>query len=212
MTAQSFPKDLLALTADAQMERTVSILLRHRRRALGIGDIAADVVRHPKRDPGCRANAGLLLNPRRNAYRKAMVIFDFDGCGERRRTAIELELALEQEFAGVGWEPDQVAFLVIEPELEAWLFGGADAHLQRAVDWPQDIAIRDWLQAQGHWNPGDGKPANPKAAIQAVLAQSRIPLSSEVFEAVARRAGLAHCQDRAFQKFRSTLRRWFPPA
>lgn len=210
MTTPSFTKDLVVLTADAQMESAIATLLRHRRRALGIGDMASDVVRHPKRDPGCRTNAGLMLNPRRNAYRKAMVIFDFDGCGERQRTALDLELALEQEFVHAGWGQDRVAFLVIEPELETWLFGGADVHLERAVGWSQKVAIRDWLQAQEHWNPGDGKPANPKAAIEAVLALSRTPLSSELFEDLARTTGLARCQDRAFQKFRSTLQRWFP--
>ena len=210
MTTPSFTKDLLVLTADAQMESAIATLLRHRRQALGVGDMTADVVRHPKRDPGCRTNAGLMLNPQRSTYRKAMVIFDFDGCGEHRRTAPELELALEQELVGTGWGQDRVAFLVIEPELETWLFGGADVHLQRAVGWSQKGPIQDWLQAQGHWNPGEGKPADPKAAIEAVLALSRTPLSSELFEALARTTGLARCQDRAFQKFRSTLRRWFP--
>ena len=106
--------------------------------------------------------------------------------------------------------PDRIAFLVIEPELEAWLFGGSDAHLQNAVSWPRPDTIREWMQTQGHLQPGQGKPADPKAAIEAVLTQAQIPLSSEIFEAQARRVSLARCQDRAFQKFRSTLQRWFP--
>lgn len=210
MTDPPFAKDLLALTADAQMQQTVTTLLRYRRQSLGIRQIDADVVRHPRKDPGCRGNAGALINSKRNLYRKAMVIFDYDGCGERQRAAPELEIALEQEYAGAGWGQDRIAFLVIEPELEAWLFGGSDAHLQNAVSWPRPDSIREWLQAQGYLQLGQGKPSDPKAAIEAVLTQSRIPLSSELFEAQARRASLARCQDRAFQKFRSTLQRWFP--
>lgn len=210
MTASLFTKDLLALTADVQMEQTVATLLRHRRPALGMGYIDADVVRHPRKDPGCRGNAGALINPKRNLYRKAMVIFDYDGCGERQRTAAELEIALESEYAAAGWGPDRVAFLVIEPELEAWLFGGSDAHLRDAVSWPRAGTIREWLQTEGHLAPGQVKPADPKTALESILTQSRIPLSSEIFEAQARRTSLARCQDRAFQKFRSTLQRWFP--
>ena len=210
MIEPPFAKDLLALTSDRQMQRTVETLLNHRRPALGIRQIDADVVRHPRKDPGCRGNAGALINSKRNLYRKAMVIFDYDGCGERRRTAPDLEIALEREYAGVGWGPDRIAFLVIEPELEAWLFGGSDAHLRNAVSWPRPDTIQEWLQTQGHLQPGQGKPADPKAAIEAVLTQSQIPLSSEIFEAQARRVSLARCQDRAFQKFRSTLQRWFP--
>lgn len=210
MNETPFAKDLLALTADPQMQRTVETLLGCRRPALGIRPIDYDVVRHPRRDPGCRVNAGALINPQRNLYRKAMVIFDYAGCGERQRTAPDLETALEQEYAAAGWGPDRIVFLVIEPELEAWLFGGSDAHLRNAVSWPRPGTIREWLHTQGHLQPDAGKPTDPKAAIKAVLTQSRIPLSSEIFEAQARRTSLARCQDRAFQKFRSTLQRWFP--
>ena len=205
-----FAKDLIVVTADSQMHLVVEALLNHRRQSLAIGDFSVDMVTHPNQDPGCRTDAGRLLNPRRQTHGKAMVIFDFDGCGERHLSPQGLETSLETQFADQGWGPDRVTFVVIEPELEAWLFGASYLQIERAVGWSQTQSIRDQLIERGYLSPGSSKPSDPKTAIETVLYQQKRPRSGRLFADLARTVGLARCQDRAFQKFRSTLQRWFP--
>ncbi len=208
--ALSNVKDLIVLTADPQMQRTVETLLDNRQRALGIAGISFDVQRHPHRDSGCRTASEGILRPLRNEYRKAMTVFDFDGSGARNATASELEIELERQYEFAGWEKGRVAFIVIEPELEAWLFGTSYSHLQRAVNWSQSEPINEWLAARGYMTAGNAKPSNPKGAIEEILQLEKTPLSSDLFAGLARRVSLNRCQDRAFQKFCNTLRSWFP--
>ena len=115
--------DLFVLTADSQIQRTIETLLTHRRRALNIRDITFDVQRHPRRDPGCRNASIEFLETTRVSHGKAMVVFDFDGSGEKRLNASGLEDQMEQEACARRWEHDRVAFVIIDPELEAWAFG-----------------------------------------------------------------------------------------
>ena len=87
-------KDLLVLAADPTIQRTIQTLLEERRNALGISALTVDFQTHRHRDSGCRTAPGAVINPLRNQYRKAMVVFDFHGSGERRRTAAQLEIDL----------------------------------------------------------------------------------------------------------------------
>ncbi len=210
MTTPAPVKDLIVLAADKQMQRTIETLLNHRSESLRIANLSADVLRHPKKDPGCRTAARGILTPLRNEYRKAMVMFDFHGCGERNRTATQLEVYLEQELANAGWGHERIAVIVIEPELEAWIFGSSFAHLQHAVRWSQSQPIREWLEARDYLSPHNAKPQDPKAAIESVLVAQKKPLSSSLFADLASVVSLAQCQDRAFQKFRTILQGWFP--
>ena len=210
MTTPAPVKDLIVLTADKQMQRTVETLLNHRTESLRIANLSADILRHPKKDPGCRTAAGDILNPLRSVYPKALVIFDFHGCGERNRTARQLEVDLEQELENAGWGDDRIAVIVIEPELEAWIFGSSFEQLRRAVRWSQSQSIREWLETRNYLSSDNSKPPDPKAAIESVLAAQKKPLSSSLFADLARDVSLARCQDRAFQKFRTILQGWFP--
>ena len=70
--------------------------------------------------------------------------------------------------------------------------------------------MRDWFETRGHLSPGSMKPGDPKATINAALRQQKTQMSAKLFADLARGVSLARCQDRAFQKFRTTLQRWFP--
>lgn len=205
-----FTKDLIVVTADSQIHRTVESLLAHRRQSLGVSDFSVDVVSHPNQDPGCRTDADGVLSARRQTHSKAMVIFDYHGCGEHNLEPENLENSLEEGFVHRGWKSDRVSFVVIEPELEAWLFGASSRHIETARQWSRNQSIRNWLIDQGYLLPGSSKPVDPKAAIEAVLYVQRRPRSAKLFADLARNVSLARCQDRAFLKFRTTLQRWFP--
>ena len=210
MTSPTYPKDLLVLAADSQMREAIEVLLNHRQISLGIGTFTAEVIRHPNSDPGCRTASQIILNPLRRDYHKALVVFDFKGCGENHLTAKVLEEILEQQYVGAGWGEDTVAFVVIDPELEAWVFGASLQQLQTLVQWSQPQSMRDWLQSREFLIPGAVKPQKPKDAFEEVLHQQKIPRSAKLYSDLARNVGLANCQDRAFQKFCNTLQRWFP--
>ena len=53
------------------------------------------------------------------------------------------------------------------------------------------------------------KPSDPKAAMEAVLRETRTPHSPAVFGEVAKRTTWRQCQCPAFAELRQTLRRWF---
>ena len=202
--------DLIILAADPTMQRTIRTLLEHRREALGISSFSVDVQAHRNRDPGCRTAAGDVLNPARHSHRKALVVFDFHGCGENHRSASQLESMLEQQFKDGGWEDDSIAFVVIEPELEAWLFGAPFRRIEDAIGWSQATPLKEWMISNGHLSAEQIKPRDPQTAIDAALQLQKEPRTSRMFANLARTVSLAHCQDRAFRKFRVTLQRWFP--
>ena len=202
--------DLFVLTADSQVERTIETLLTHRRPSLNIRDVSFEVQRHPRSDPGCRIASAEFLRHLRGKYDKAIVIFDYEGCGAIDVTAQELEDQLERELHTTGWEPDSVSVIVIGPELEVCMLGAAFQHLQRRVNWTGPQNLRNWLIINGYLTGEQIKPENPKQAIQHLLDLARRPRSTKLYEDIAMQVSLARCQDRAFQKFRNTLQRWFP--
>lgn len=210
MTSPGHVKDLLVLAADGTIQRTMQTLLEERRNALGISALTVDFRTHRHRDSGCRAAPGAVINPLRNQYRKAMVVFDFHGSGEQRRTADQLEIDLERDLQNAGWDNDGVAVVSIEPELEAWVFGVSAVHLKDVIGWSQPQSIQDWLERHGHVSHGEVKPTDPQTALDEMLQMQGKQRSRRLFADLARRVGLARCQDRAFQKFRTTLQRWFP--
>lgn len=203
--------DLLVLTADLQMHRVIETLLQYRRQSLGISaGFSVAVRRHPHQDSGCRTASQAIINPLRNTHRNAMVVFDRQGSGAGSADVAELERDLEHQCEVAGWEAGRVAFVVIEPELDAWVFGVSFQRLQQALEWSHPQSIPEWLASQGYLQPGAVKPQNPKYAVDEMLSLHGKHRSAKLYADSARNAGLAHCQDRAFQKFRSTLQRWFP--
>ena len=64
--------------------------------------------------------------------------------------------------------------------------------------------------ANEHLPTGSLKPPDPKSALVDLLGQQKKPLSGRLHVRLAHVITLANCQDRAFSKFRDTLRRWFP--
>ena len=211
MTTPRFITDLVVLTADLQMHRVIETLLRRRWQSLGISpDLSIDVRRHPQQDSGCRTASQAILNPLRRTHRNAMVIFDWHGSGAGNATAAQLERDLERQYERAGWEVNRVSFVVIEPELDAWVFGAPFPRLRQAIGWSQPQPIPEWLVERGYLLPGSPKPQNPKRAIDEMLSLQRKERSAKLYAELALNVSLARCQDRAFQKFRDTLQRWFP--
>ena len=204
-------KDLYVLVADQDMAETLRAVL-DRPKSLGIRPIQHDVDRHFDRDPGCRSDASRRLRPYLSQYRKALVIFDKDGCGREGDSRERIQMGVEQDLASNGWAGGRAKAVVIEPELEAWVWSGS-ANVARVLGWPHEYDdLRRWLVEQGLWLEGNAKPTDPKAAMKAVLRETRKAHSAALFGELAKRTTWRGCQCPAFAELKSTLKRWFGDA
>jgi len=207
MNPQQDVKDLIVLAADKSMKLAVDQLLI-RPSHLGFSPISSDVRTHQDRDPGVFRQSHEFLRGSVSRYRHAIAICDHHGSGSDAPRE-ELEKRIEQQLRANGWD-DRAAAIVIDPELEIWMWGDW-ATLARRTDWSGDeSSLKDWLRSRTLLRPGEAKPRQPKEALQRVLKQTGKPWSSAIHESMAANAVTSECVDAAFQKFKLTLQQWFP--
>ena len=155
--------DLIVLAADKHIAASLRVLIGQRHADLRIAPVTFDVRPHPESDPGCRTKAADFLRPFINQYRRALVVFDREGCGSsspRERIQDQVEATLNRN----GWAQRSKA-IVIAPELESWVWSPAEAVAQR-LGWGGDFGpLQRWLDAKGLWPAGQFKPPDPKGAM-----------------------------------------------
>ncbi len=199
--------DLVALVPGRDEQAALEgILSRHR--ALGIGQVSYAIDRHTGRDPGCRLRAVDHLKSAIGLYRHAIVLFDHEGSGGETTPACDLERQVEEALARSGWQ-DRAACIVIEPELEIWVWSDSP-HVDLELGWAgRHPTLREWLISENFLTANTAKPADPKAAMERAMRQARKPISPHVFARLAETVGLNRCGDRAFLKLKTVLRGWF---
>lgn len=201
--------DLVCLLADKCIEAAIVEVLR-RPEALGIRAIQFEAIVHPRRDPGCFLEAGDLLAGYTARAEHALVVLDLDWTAPTKIGA-DLERQLEeslQKVGSAGW----ARAVVIDPELEAWVFSDSP-HVATALGWPESVGtLRAALEAQGLWKGGQSKPHDPKAAVDWALRRARVPRSSSMYRELAKRVSLRNCEDRSFKRLTDLLRGWFGAA
>lgn len=209
MTPRPPSEDLYVLVADLDIRNAVGSLLT-RTADLGIRPVSFRIERHRHRDNGCRHFAVPHLRMHCREYRRALVVFDRYGSGsDEPREQIQHEM--ETDLAHNGWPDARAKVIVIEPELEAWLWAES-SEVSRLLGWGANYRkMRRWLEAGGHWALGRPKPADPKAAMRAALRHARTRRTSPLFAELAMRVDFSRCRDSAFVELRDTLRAWFPP-
>jgi len=206
MTQGTFELDLVVLAADKDIKLSVEALLL-RYSALGIRPIKSQVISHPRRDPGVLKDGHQLLRVHLRTARYCLVMFDRDGCGDRRSRSV-IEAQAEANLASNGWS-GRCAAIVIDPELEAWVWSRSP-HVDAVLGWPsRGRDLRQWLTQQELLRPGQSKPEYPEDALNAALRETRRPASAALFQQLARTVALDQCTDPAFLKFKSVLRQWF---
>jgi len=203
-------RDVVFLVADAAMEQMLQGFLSrpHCHRSIGCGpfafDVREDVSVAPGRDPDVFVRSRELLQPYERLHHRAVVMLDVAWEGspgaERIRTHISDSLK-------PAW--DQFAVIVIDPELEAWVWQD-NPHVAEAFKCRADF--RDVLRRSGHWPDGASKPPDPKAALDYLRRHHRADRSNAAFGRLARKISVRHCEDRAFGQLRDTLRAWFKDA
>jgi hypothetical protein len=199
--------DLVCLVADKSIEAAMQGILG-RPKALGIRAIESETIVHPNRDPGCFHQAIWLLVGYRSRATHALVVLDRAWEGAPAGTASELEQCLEASLS-VSTVTDWARAVVIDPELEAWVFSDSP-HTPRALGWSGGMAaLRSALTAEALWIEGEPKPRDPKAAVEWALRKARVPRSSSIYRELAGKVSLSHCEDRSFIRLRSLLGEWF---
>lgn len=209
-------RDLFVIVPDLDMENTIKTLLCYRQPALNIQldfnpdrPPQGDLLRYAGRDSGCFRDAINILRAPQRTHQHAILIFDRDGCGAKDMDRKWIESKVERELCDNGWEPEKIAVIVIEPELEAWVWANSP-HVANVLGWRDDpMALRPFLLKSGFWEAGLEKPRDPKAAMWAALREQGKPVGARIFAELAKRVGLADCRDAAFQKLRSRLLDWF---
>jgi len=202
------PIDLVALVPGKDDREALAGLLESRWQSLGIRHIHAELLVHPRRDPGCFYEAPFVLQTYQRLATRALVLFDHEGCGQESRSSGDLEIDLEGRLARSGWD-DRARVVVIEPELENWVWSDSP-HVDAILGWSgRRPDLRRWLVENGFWPASCSKPPRPKETMDAALRQARVRRSSSIFRQLAESVSLDRCQDAKFGRLRQLLGGWF---
>lgn len=200
-------KDLFVLVADTNMEFTLRGALS-RPQALEIRQITFQIKAHVNRDPGVRKTGVDMVRGQHQQFRHALLMLDFEGSGTTAENGIELEKELNQQLSD-DWGTAAKA-IVIEPELDVWIWGSDNALHQTLGRISEQQTIRIWLKEQDYDFTEQNKPTRPKEALEDVLRQLRRPRSSSIYEDLAKAISMRSCTDPAFIRLRHQLQEWFP--
>ena len=200
-------RDLVVLVSDKNMEFAVRGLLS-RHLALGIREVLSDLFVHPHHDPGCLLEGHDFLRLYKSSHKHALVMLDREGSGQEQLSREALEQRVEGFLAQAGWG-DRACAIVIDPELEVWVWSDSPS-VDTVMGWEgKQPALRAWLLQEGLLSPDQIKPNRPKEAVEQALRLVSRPRSSSRYLELAERVSLERCTDQAFIKFKHTLRAWF---
>ncbi len=201
--------ELVVLTADRNCEFALRGLLA-RPQSLGMRPISAWFLGHPDHDPGCYLTSHDVLRTSLGSASHAIVVFDHDGCGAEQHSRVELETRVEARLVLSGWPAGSCSCIVMDPELECWVWSDSP-HVDEALGWSgKRPALRAWLRDQGLWPAHRPKPENPKEAVELVLKTVQKSRSSSIYQRLAVKVSFERCVDPAFLKLKKTLQSWFP--
>ena len=203
-------KELIVLASDSQQKAVIEILLEKRYASLSIRKLMQrqnfDVFAHPNKDPGVYKEAGQFLSVFEKQYRYALVLIDSEWEGSPGQNKIKEKI--QNDLNQNGWT-DRSSIIVIDPELEIWVWSSSDEIPEiLGQSWDQ---IHKLAEKHGFWLPEDIKPHRPKELMDSVLKEGRKHRSAALFQKLAEKISLRGCQDLAFQDLREKLHEWFSP-
>lgn len=199
-------QDLVILVADKNMQYALQGALS-RPQALGVRPFTFEFRSHMGRDGGVRTTGADVLAREATRFRHALMLLDFEGCGQEDYAPLLVEAQLDQRLQNV-WDTNAKA-VVISPEVDIWLWGN-DAVLRDVLNWPLEGSIREWLRGKGFEFNADEKPLRPKEALDVMRPIHKQARSSAMYEKVTKRISLQNCTDDAFIRLRTQLQAWFP--
>ena len=196
--------DLVLVVADKNMDFTLRGIL-DRPRSLGIRAITYKTVVHPGHDGGVRTSGPDLLASLRSAVGHGIVMLDLEGAGaagDAPSVEAELDWRLRPTWG------NRARSVVIEPELDAWIWGSDNA-IRQALDC--SIAdIRGWLRDSDFRFRPSRKPERPTEAFEHLMRELKEQRASAIYRKITSKISLERCSDSAFVRFKTMLQRWFP--
>lgn len=208
-------RDCFFLVADKNMEGLLKGFFLRKDFHLSLGcspfqfDAKQDLlVAHGQNDSGLYTRANELLCSYRKTHRHAVVMLDAEWDGSPGAAVIRERMS--HHFEQVGWATDTACAVVIEPELENWIWQDTP-HLCAALGYQGSFdELRSELERQGAWPISEQKPPRPKETLESLLRNARKPRSSSLYQDLAGLVSVRRCTDTAFQILLMSLLRWFP--
>jgi len=209
-------RDLLFLVTDGTMEQILLGFFGREQphRSIGCGPIDLDL--EPDSDiivfagandsGGYKGTADWLRGWSRN-YRHVVVMIDAEWDGSPGADAIREKI--ERDIADAGWSEDAGLALVLEPEVDIWLWADSP-HVATAMRWPSKQELREALVREGFLGADEAKPKRPKEAAEWALRQRGVRRSRALYKKIASQVSLKGCNDPALLQLVEALRRWFP--
>lgn len=206
-------RDCYFIVADSNMEFAVRGMLSRQRYELTLScgpfdfDPEQDLLRAVgDNDPGLYSRIGDLARPVRGKHAHLVVMLDAEWAGSPGAAKIRMDVV--EACTRSGWSATDVAAVVIDPELENWIW--QDNPIVERVVGHARPSLRSELAVSGDWPPDSPKPPRPKETLEAVLRRNRVPRSSALYREITRQVSLKGCSDPAFLDLRGALQRWFP--
>jgi hypothetical protein len=224
-------RDIVWLIADLECRTALTGFLDRETFHLSLGcgeflwDANQDVLRDEKgKDCGVWKNAHVLLRGKRTTYHHAIVLVDnaFGGSPGPQRVEADILGNLQT----VGWPRSDVEVIVLDPELEIWIWQ-RNPNVEQAFDYTGPPSLWNLLAERAvspehrlvnadpdrgllpAWPLEAAKPGDPKAVVEAVRDLCNSDPPSAIFNAITARVSVKGV-DPAFLKLRGTLRKWFP--
>jgi hypothetical protein len=209
-------RDCVFLVADKNMQATFEGFLTREKfcRSLGCGDFAFDAdedlrVAAGDNDPGLYTRGHELLRPFRATHRHAIVVLDAEWEGAPKATIIAQNMS--QNIQATGWEKPNFRVIVIDPELENWIWQRSE-HVAQGLGFESNADMAEDGDFQKNWPQGQDKPDAPKELLETILRKKRIPRSSSLYKRITSCVSARACRDSAFLELKKTLKVWFPPS
>jgi hypothetical protein len=170
-------------------------------------DVVVDV-RNGNTDGGIHRRAHELLRPYIRSHQNALVILDKNFGAQLPAPVVREEIL--SNLLRNGWQAGCAEVVVIDPELEVWLWQRGNPHIARVFRYDESFPLEEFLGAEGIWPSAALKPVKPKEAAHILLRRFRAGSPMVGYARIVENISVSGCQDPAFSLLASALRRWFP--
>ena len=159
-------------------------------------------------DPGLYTRGHELLRTFHPSHRRAVMVLDAEWEGSPGAEAIKEHIT--QQIQTTEWENGTFQVIVIDPELENWIWQRND-HVARGLGFDSMQALMEDPDVQRSWPKESQKPTQPKEILEKLLRKRRIPRSSAIYKRITSQVSVRNCQDNSFLALSAALKAWFPP-
>lgn len=170
-------------------------------------ELGGDLLVADDADPGVYTRAHNYLDTYRTSHAHALVVLDCEWEGSPGKASIVEHITAR--LVASGWAEDAVKVIVIDPELENWLWQDKP-QVADVLRYKGDKSLRQYLADSGLWPVDAAKPPRPKETAEWVLKQTRQPRSSAIYQKLAEHISIKGCTDAAFAEMHAAFAAWFP--